>query len=282
MIQTVKKVTILTDPRTHKDKARIYPVVRKVKAELDSLGIQWQDTAGIRLTDLKPESDSDLFLVIGGDGTMIHFAGYLSKFGIPFFGLNYGNMGYMMNRARNALALTLRALKAGEFSIGSFPLLEIVGTDLEGHVHRGFGLNDVYIQRMTTQACKIEVKIGGEELAFSPTLCDGIILSTPLGSTAYSYSVTRTIVAINAPVLSFTPIAANRSFPARNILFPLNTTFSFKINEPIKRKVQMVSDSFSLGNLTEAEVFLSKTQVELCFLQPSNQSLAMRFINKMK
>jgi len=259
------------------------PVLRRVKAELNSLDIQWTDVTGTRVPEIIPDSDTDLFLVIGGDGTMIHFAGYLSKFGLPFFGLNYGNVGFMMNHARKVLPRTLREMKNGNFSTGHFPLLEIEGTDLEGNVHKGYGLNDVYIQRMTTQACKIDVEIGGEALAFSPFLCDGVILSTPLGSTAYSFSVTRSIVAIHAPVLTFTPIASNRTFPARNIMFPLNTTFSFRILEPIKRKVQMVGDSFSLGNLTEAEVFLSKREVKLCFIHgPNDQSLPMRFINKMK
>jgi len=278
----VNKVTILTDPRTPKDKSRIAPVLRKVKKELSLLGVDWVDRTGSKLNLLTPAEGSDLFLVIGGDGTMIHFAGYLSKFDLPFFGLNYGNVGFMMNRARKILPKTLHALKNGNFSKGDFPLLEIVGTDHQGQIHRGVGLNDVYIQRMTPQACKIDVRIGGEELHFSPMLCDGIILSTPLGSTAYSFSVTRSIVAINAPVLTFTPIAANRTCPAKNIMFPLDTTFSFKVIEPIKRKVQMVSDSFSLGDLTEAEVSLSKKSVQLCFVHEGDQSLPMRFINKMK
>ncbi len=76
MTSSIKKVAILTDPRTSKDKTRIYPVLRKVKTKLDSLGIEWQDTTGTRLTDLKPDPDASLFLVIGGDETMIHFAGY--------------------------------------------------------------------------------------------------------------------------------------------------------------------------------------------------------------
>ena len=282
MSKPVKKVTILTDPRTSRDKARIAPVLRRVKKELTRLGIEWVDRTGIRLNLVSPADGSDLFLVVGGDGTMIHFAGYLSKFKLPFFGLNYGHVGFIMNRSRTILPKTLKALKDGAFYIGDFPLLEIEGTDLHGNSHKGVGLNDVYIQRMTPQACNIDVRIGGEELHFSPMLCDGIILSTPLGSTAYSYSVTRSIVAIDAPVLTFTPIAANRSCPAKNIMFPLDTTFNFKVIEPIKRKVTMVSDSFSLGNLTEAEVFLSKRKVQLCFIHESNQSLPLRFINKMK
>jgi len=281
LISKLNKVTLLTDPRTQKDRARIYPVLRRVKSELDSLGVAWQDTKGIDLEELVPDPDSDLFLVIGGDGTMIHFAGHLSKYGLPYFGLNYGNVGFMMNPARKFLSKTLHALRDGKYTVGDFPLLEIVGTDCQGNVHSGLGLNDVFIQRMTPQACKIEVEIGGEELAFSPILCDGIILSTPLGSTAYAYSVTRSIVAVDVPVIAFTPIAANRNFPARNILFPIDTRFSFKVLEPVKRKVQMVNDSFSLGNLTEAEVFLSKTKVQLCFLNEPDQSLAMRCINKM-
>ncbi|PIE01609.1 MAG: hypothetical protein CSA81_11220 [Acidobacteria bacterium] len=282
MNRPTRKVAILTDPRTPRDKTRLSKIMKKVKGELSDLNVTWQDMTGLSLSAIVPEKDIDLFLVVGGDGTMIHFAGHLSQFNLPFFGLNYGNVGFMMNRARGVLPRTLEALKKGAFSIWNFPLLEIQGTDLDGNIHRGLGLNDVTIQRMTSQACRIDVKIGGEKLNYSPFLCDGIILSTPLGSTAYGYNVTRSIVSINTPVVLFTPIAASRTFPAQNIMLPLDTRFSFKIIEPVKRKVQMVCDSFSLGALNEAEVFLSKTEVQLCFQHDSDQSLPMRLINKME
>jgi NAD kinase len=187
----------------------------------------------------------------------------------------------MMNRAGRGLQDTLEHLASGRFFTTGFPLLNIHGVDLEGIAREGFGLNDVYIQRMTSQSCKLKVTLWGEPLGFSPLLCDGVIVSTPLGSTAYSYNVTGSMVSINTPALTFTPIAANRTCPARNIILPLDTPFGFEILEPSKRRAQIVCDAFSLGDLVEAKVEISPREVQLAFCRSEEQRLPMRFINKM-
>lgn len=274
----VTKCAILADPRDASREATIMEAVGSLLPELGRVGIQ----AEVLLHDspLKPSEDTDLLLVMGGDGAMIHFVGLLGHLGIPFYGLNYGNVGFMMNSPKRGLAHHAEWLKQGAFSSLSFPLLEVEAIDLNGHRHHGYGLNDIYLQRMTPQSCKATVLINHVPLAINPILCDGLIVATPLGSTAYSFNITGSLVAIDTPVITLTPIAAHRACQVSTLVLPQDTRIDFQILEPIKRRVQVVSDGQNHGDLVQATVALATNKVRLCFETKNSKNLAMRFINK--
>ena len=147
-------------------------------------------------------------------------------------------------------------------------------------MHEGVGLNDIYLQRMTAQSCKVNVTLGSEPLSLNPLLSDGIIVATPLGSTAYSYNVTGSLMAISTKALMLTPVASHRSCPISSMMLPLDTKIEFEILEPEKRAVQVVSDGQSHGNLTHALIEASPARVKLCFDLEDAVNLPMRFINK--
>jgi len=276
----VKRCAILADPRDAEKRAEIDAALEVFLPELDAVGIAHQTFVHVPRTEIEPHPETDLFVVLGGDGTMIHFAGCLNDHELPFYGLNYGNVGFMMNGLGDGLAFHARKLAAGLFETCPFPLLTVRSEDLEGLEHEGMGLNDIYIQRMTPQSCRVKIHLDGQELAIDPILCDGLVVATPLGSTAYNFNITGSVVAINTPALTLTPVAAHRSCPVSCMMLPLETEIVFDILEPAKRRVQVVSDGDSHGNLTRAVVGVSPKQVRLCFDPEAARNLPMRFIDK--
>ncbi|MCB1053243.1 MAG: NAD(+)/NADH kinase, partial [Acidobacteria bacterium] len=155
----VKRCAILADPRNSEMAVTLDQARDEVQKHLDDLGIISEVFFGIPPQEIHPHPDTDIFLVLGGDGTMIFFAGPLSHLEIPFFGINYGNVGFMMNSIKHGLLNPLKKLHEGHFSCWDFPLLEVDAHDHSGQVHHGLGLNDIYLQRMTVQTCKINVSI---------------------------------------------------------------------------------------------------------------------------
>lgn len=276
----IKKVALLADIRLLKSKQDMLAAKTNLTKALKREGIEVNSFVDVPIEDIQPAPDTGVFVVMGGDGSMIHFAGRLSQHNIPFYGLNYGNVGFMMNNPQEGLDTHVAKLKQGAYIEYAFPLLKMLARDLNGQTHHGIGLNDIYLQRMTPQSCKVNITLGIHSLPINPLLCDGVIVSTPLGSTAYNYNVTGSMVAINAPVLTLTPVAAARSCPLSCMMLPLETRITFEILEPEKRRVQVVSDGQNHGDVTYAEVAISDRQVKLCFDPGYAETLPMRFIAK--
>lgn len=276
----VKSCAILTAPLGEEKQREISRVLDTFVPALEKSGCKVKTYINAPIDEIAGAERVDIFVVLGGDGTMIHFAGPLSHLKTPFYGLNYGNVGFMMNSPNLGLETHAQRLIQGDFLGWDFPILSVRAYDLNGCVHDGVGLNDIYIQRMTPQTCKIEITLNNELLPINPILCDGVIVATPLGSTAYSYNVTGTMAAIDAPIISLTLMAAARSCPVNALMLPLNTRFKFNVLEPEKRRVMLVSDGLSQGNLTHAEVSLHPRKVRLCFDQAFKGQLPLRFIHK--
>ena len=276
----IAKVAILADPREPEKITAVRKAMNELTKHFESLGTEVETWINVPLAELKPSPDVGLLVVLGGDGTMIHFAARMQHLGIPFYGLNFGNVGFMMNNPDDGLEVHASRIREHTYTIWEFPVLSVRSTDLKGNIHEGVGLNDIYLQRMTPQSCKANIALNHTWLNINPVLCDGIIVSTPLGSTAYSYNVTGSMVAINAQVITMTMVAAQRSCPVNCMMLPMDTTILFEIQEPEKRRVQMVTDGHSHGDLTRAEVRVSERTVKLCFDPEYSRTLPMRFINK--
>lgn len=279
-VKPIKKCAILADPRDAQKEQQIAEALEVLIPALQAEGIAVETFVKVNPRTLTPPPETDVFIVLGGDGTMIHFGGLLSSYSLPFYGLNYGNVGFMMNSIKQGIARHAQKLARGDYETWSFPLLTVKARNLEGELHEGLGLNDIYLQRMTPQSCRVNITINDRDLKINPILCDGLIVATPLGSTAYNFNITGSMVAIDTPALTLTPIAAHRSCPVSSMMLPLDTRIKFEILEPAKRRVQVVSDGESQGDLVEAEVAVSPHQVMLCFDREEAQHLPMRFINK--
>ncbi len=277
----VSKCAVLADPKPKGKTRVILRAIDQFVEHCGRLGIDVEVFQGIPIDQVSPAAGTDLMVVLGGDGTMIHYAGPLSHHKIPFYGLNYGNVGFMMNQVAPGMNENVERLQAGLFSMWEFPLLEVDAYDLSDRLHHGFGLNDIYLQRMTAQTCRVNLSIDNTPLAFNPVLCDGVIVSTPLGSTAYSFNVTGSVVSVDCQAMTITPIAANRTCPIKSLVLPLSASVQVEVLEPSKRKVLIVSDSQNHGNIARAEIRLSSKSVRLCFTSDT-PNLPLRLVNKCK
>jgi NAD+ kinase len=155
----------------------------------------------------------DLVLVFGGDGTMLRAARELAGSRTPILGVKFGGLGFLTAFSADQLARGLKRVWAGDFTIESRPLIEVDGF-ASGEPVRSLALNDFVVSRgATSRLIELGVAVNGEPL--TTYLCDGLIVSSPTGSTAYSLAAGGAIVSPEAEVFTLTPICphtvSNRS-----------------------------------------------------------------------
>ena len=161
--------------------------------------------AGMKpVTDESAARSADLVMVFGGDGTMLHWARATAGSGTPIFGVNIGGMGFLTAVSGKELAKAIQAIAARKFSTESRTLLSASG-ESNGTAFRLNAMNDMVVSRGTVpRMIRVEVKVDGEVLTVYR--CDGLVVGTPTGSTAYSLAAGGAIVAPDAGVFSITPV----------------------------------------------------------------------------
>jgi NAD+ kinase len=196
-----------------------------------------------------PEAEADVIVALGGDGLMLTALHEQMSKGKPIYGMNRGSVGFLMNEYRpDGLMERLSAAKIETIH----PLLATV-TGAEGKAHVARAINEVSLLRQSYQAAKLKITIDGmtrlEEL-----ICDGVLLSTPAGSTAYNLSAHGPILPINAPLLALTPISAFRPRRWRGALLPNHVKVEIFVLEADKRPVNAVADHIEFKSVTEVTV----------------------------
>lgn len=195
------------------------------------------------------KADADVIVALGGDGLMLQTIHKSYKKGLPIFGMNYGSVGFLMNDySPNQLLERLDIAEAQAIH----PLRMKVKTR-GGKSSSALAFNEVSMLRETRQAAKIRIAVDGivrlEEL-----ICDGILLSTPAGSTAYNLSVHGPILPIDAALLALTPISAFRPRRWRGALLPRRAKVVFEMLEADKRPVSAVADHIEVRDVAEVAV----------------------------
>ena len=167
----------------------------------------------------------DLVLVFGGDGTMLHAARQIAGSRTPMLGVNLGNLGFLTAIPSDKLAEALKQVWAGEFNFESRALIEAVGVFREKKLF-ATALNDIVISRgAISRLIALDVSVNGELV--TRYRCDGLIVSSPTGSTAYSLAAGGAIVLPTADVFALTPICPH-ALSNRSIILPLSATISVK------------------------------------------------------
>ncbi len=218
------------------------------------------------------KADADVIVALGGDGLMLQTVHKTHKRGLPIFGMNCGSVGFLMNDySPNQLMERLDISEAQAIH----PLRMKVKT-AGGKNQTAFAFNEVSMLRETRQAAKLRISIDGivriEEL-----ICDGILLSTPAGSTAYNLSVNGPILPIDAALLALTPISAFRPRRWRGALLPRAAKVLFEILEADKRPVSAVADHTEVREVTEVAV-AEDASVSVTILFDPDRSLQERIL----
>lgn len=218
------------------------------------------------------KADADVVIALGGDGFMLQTIHRVHRKGVPIFGMNCGSVGFLMNDYSSAQLLErLETAKAQSIH----PLRMKVRT-ASGKTQTALAFNEVSMLRETRQAAKVQVRVDGR-VRLEELICDGILLSTPAGSTAYNLSVNGPILPIDAALLALTPISAFRPRRWRGALLPRTAKVIFEMREADKRPVSAVADHTEVREVTEVSV-AEDTSVSVSILFDADRSLEERII----
>jgi NAD+ kinase len=196
-----------------------------------------------------PPEEADVIVALGGDGFMLEtLHRYLNR-GVPIYGMNCGTVGFLMNGYEEE-ALPQRLQSAVEVTL--FPLAMVART-IEERVCEALAINEVSLLRETRQAAKIRILV--DSVARLPELiCDGVLVATPAGSTAYNLSAHGPILPLGSGVLALTPISAFRPRRWRGAILPHDAEVVFEVMDYLKRPVSAVADSTEVRDVVEVRV----------------------------
>ncbi len=202
----------------------------------------------LRYGQHKPD-DADVIVALGGDGFMLEAIHSYMHMKVPIFGMHRGTVGFLMNRYDDN-DLVHRLQRATEVVL--HPLrMTAVGAD--GKVYNALATNEVSMLRQTRQAAKIRIFVDDKE-RMSELVCDGALVCTPAGSSAYNLSVHGPVLPLGSNVLALTPISAFRPRRWRGAILPHTAVVRFVMLEPEKRPVSAVADRDEVRDVTEVTV----------------------------
>lgn len=196
----------------------------------------------------QPEN-ADIIVVLGGDGFMLQSQHRFMNSDIPIYGMNKGTVGFLMNEYV-VEGLPERLDRAIQSRIHP---LKMIAEDVRGDVHQALAINEVSLFRQSHQAAKLKILIDGktrlEELA-----CDGVMVATPQGSTAYNLSAHGPILPLNAPLLALTPVSAFRPRNWKGALLPNTALVRIEVVAAHKRPVNAVADNTEIKSIISVEI----------------------------
>jgi NAD+ kinase len=214
---------------------------------------------------------ADIVIALGGDGFMLQTLHSFIGKGKPIYGMNLGSVGFLMNEFReNDLTDRLAAAESADVH----PLR--MRAEGKGGVAEALAFNDVHLFRQTRQAAKIRIQVDGKS-RIAELICDGVLVSTPAGSTAYNLSAHGPILPIDAALLALTPISAFRPRRWHGALLPRRAQVRFEILESAKRPVSAVADDFEVRDVSTVDVAEDRT-VAMTMLFDAGHSLDERIL----
>jgi NAD+ kinase len=238
------------------------PIARTAKAALE------KRYSGV------PPAEADFIVALGGDGLMLQTLHRNLRRRTPIFGMNLGTVGFLMNTYR-AGGLPARLRKARHVSLTP---LRMVATTGRGQRHEAVAINEVSLLRSSRQTARIAVAIDGN-VRIPDLYCDGAMVATPAGSTAYNLSAHGPILPLGADLLALTPINAFRPRRWRGALLPRDSTVEFTVLEHKKRPVAAAADSVEIANVVKV-VVTEAADIELTLLFDPEHDLEERILKE--
>ncbi len=218
--------------------------------------------------------EADVICALGGDGFMLQTLHRHGPLGIPVFGMKLGTVGFLMNQHRPESLIERR--HAAEAAV--LRPLEMVATTESGATVTSLAYNEVSLLRQTRQAAHLRVHLNGQ-VRLDELVCDGALVATPAGSTAYNFSAHGPILPLGSQVVALTPIAAFRPRRWRGAILRADTVVKLEVLDGYKRPVSATADSHEVRDVAEVTVRESKERtVTLLFDREHN--LEERILNE--
>ncbi len=219
-----------------------------------------------------PIEAAEVVVCLGGDGFMLETLHRTLSHPLPVYGMNCGSVGFLMNDfSEEDLPGRLARAQAAELHP-----LRMVAVTATGRVEEALALNEVSLLRQLRQAAKIRITVDGR-IRLAELICDGVLVSTPAGSTAYNLSAHGPIVPLSANLLPLTPISAFRPRRWRGALLPSSADVQFAVLEPDKRPVAAVADFTEVRDVVSVAVSEDRA-ISACVLFDPDQGLSERII----
>lgn len=226
-----------------------------------------------RYGDAAPET-ADIIVALGGDGLMLQTLHRFMNSGKPIYGMNRGSVGFLMNEYRtDDLYGRLAAAKPT-----TIHPLAMRAVDIEGGIHVARAINEVSLLRQSYQAARLQLSIDGK-VRLDELICDGVLVATPAGSTAYNLSAQGPILPIRAPLLALTPISPFRPRRWRGALLPDYADIRIEVLEPERRPVSTTADSVEFRFVKEVSVRQDRNSACLMLFDPGH-SLEERILRE--
>ncbi|MFC3706132.1 NAD kinase [Devosia honganensis] len=208
-------------------------------------------------------AEAEIVVALGGDGLMLQTLHQVMGTGKPVYGMNFGSVGFMMNNfGEDGLDERIRAAQRTEI----YPL-SMTAIDAAGQRCSALAINEVSLFRTTYQAAKLQILVDGE-VRLDELICDGALLATPAGSTAYNLSAHGPILPIEAHLLALTPISPFRPRRWRGAILSNRAEVKFITREAEKRPVSAVADNVEFKNVREVTVREDRTHAVTLLFDP--------------
>ncbi|MCS6877966.1 MAG: NAD kinase [Geminicoccaceae bacterium] len=197
-----------------------------------------------------PVEEAEVLVPLGGDGFMLETLHAHLDRKVPIYGMNLGTVGFLLN------SFAIEGLEeriCAAIGVDLYPL-RMRARDQRGAVHESLAINEVSVFRETRQAAWLAIDIDGI-CRLEQLVCDGVLVATPAGSTAYNLSAHGPIIPLGADLLALTPISPFRPRRWRGALLPSRTRFTIRVLDPEKRPVSAVADFSEFRDVVRVDVW---------------------------
>jgi len=217
---------------------------------------------------------ADYLIPIGGDGFLLKSLHDFSNLKKPFFGINYGSVGFLMNTIKKEnINKVIKNAKKTEFKP-----LKMEATNLSGKKFKSIAYNEVSLMRQTHLATKVQIKIN-KIIRMKELICDGVLVATSAGSTAYNLSAHGSILPLNSKLLALTPVSAFRPRRWKGALINESNAIEFKVVYSKERPASVTADNIEFRNIKSVKVYSTKEKsCEVLF--DSNHSMEDKILNE--
>ena len=212
-----------------------------------------------------PETAADVIVALGGDGFMLQTLHRTQELDLPVYGMNRGTVGFLMN-AYHQDDLIERLQEAEEEVLNP---LRMRATRMDGSHHEALAINEVSLLRQGPQAAKLRITVD-DRLRMEELVCDGALVSTPAGSTAYNYSAHGPILPIGSDVLALTAIAPFRPRRWRGALLPKTARVRIDVTDPETRPVMADADSRSVRDVVSVDIHSAPEIIHRILFDPGH------------